>query len=47
MVKTTQTCMTQIGKTTVNEVAVRQVTCDATDGPKLWFVYEKNFFIIF
>jgi hypothetical protein len=35
--------MTQIGKTTVNEAAVRQASCDATDGPKVWFVYEIIF----
>ncbi len=41
--KKIQTCMTQIGKTTVNEASVRQAECDATDGPKVWFVYEKTF----
>ncbi len=41
MVTATQTCMTQIGKSTVTEPAVRQVMCDATDGPKVWPIYEQ------
>jgi hypothetical protein len=35
MMTATQTCMTQLGKTTITEVTVRQTNCDATDGPKV------------
>jgi hypothetical protein len=35
MVTADQTCMTQLGKTTITEATVRQTKCDATDGPKV------------
>ncbi len=46
MMTSTQTCMTQLGKTTITEVTVRQTNCDATDGPKVSLKSKQflNFF---
>ncbi len=48
MVTATQTCMTQLGKTTITEATVRQTKCDATDGPKVLLKSKQflNFFFI-